>query len=768
MRPTPAEIAAALRRTRPDWLPRVYPNGKVENGTFFLGNADGEAGRSLPIPLAVGKGEALADFAGGFQGDDLDLYARGRRLELSEAMAEAASFLGLGGGPSHRANGAGSAQPKAPTDVEKAETSHRLWRRAVTDSDALDRYLTDVRGIPKPVGGWPDAVRFHPDAPYGFAAGRHLPALLMPKSDRAGRICGLHAVFLKPGGSGKADVSPSKKSFGAGGVVIVRASGETVLACEGPEDALSLAVAVPDAAVVCTAGAGTLHRVANHLPPETKRVVLVADRDAAGHAGAEKAAAMIHNAGVSVAIALPPEGVKDVNDLLRMQGVEALKIMLKDAAPFAKAGDGTDASDAQDALGNGSVLELISAASIIPRPIHWLWDGWLAQGKLHILAGSPGTGKTTIALSMAATITTGERWPDGSTAAKGDVLIWSGEDNPTDALVPRLLASGADLNRIHFVVGVRDGDRVRPFDPAADMAKLAAAMARLPNLHLLVIDPIVSAVSGDSHKNAEVRRGLQPLVDLAQQAGVAVLGISHFTKGTAGRDPTERVTGSLAFGALARLVMCTAKPAEDGAKRRLVRAKSNIGPDGSGFEYDLVQTPLPSHSGIIGQAVCWGDALEGSARTLLAEVETIPDDGDTGALAKAEAFLRNLLANGPMPADKVKTAAKEAGAKWATVRRAKEALGIVPIKRGMSGGWWWVLPSDPPEDAHPASVDAQHETMSTFGKNEHLRRCSSLAEDAHQNGGKPEGAHPQSVRHPHEHLRPGDDSEEGTAWEAML
>lgn len=457
-----------------------------------------------------------------------------------------------------------------------------------------------------------------------------------------------------------------------------------------------------------------------------------------------------------------------MNDLLRMQGVEALKIMLEHAVPFTEVGDSTDASNAEDTHGNGSALELISAASIIPRPIQWLWDGWLAQGKLHILAGAPGTGKTTIALAMAATISAGGRWPDGTAAIEGDVLIWSGEDGLDDALVPRLLASGANLNRIHFVSGVRDGDRVRPFDPATDMAKLFATMAQLSNPRLIVIDPIVSAVNGDSHKNAEVRRGLQPLVDLAQQTGMAVLGISHFTKGTAGRDPTERVTGSLAFGALARLVMCTAKPAEDGAKRRLVRAKSNIGPDGGGFEYDLVQTRVPNHSDIIGQAVRWGNALEGSARALLAEVETTPGDGDTGALAKAEAFLRNLLADGAVPADKVKNAAEEAGAKWATVRRAKDALGIVTIKRGMNGGWWWMFPSDPPEDAHPASEDAQHGTMSTFGGNEHLRRRSSPAEDAHRDGGKPEGAHLQSVRHPHEHLRPGEDSEEGTGWEAML
>ena len=92
-------------------------------------------------------------------------------------------------------------------------------------------------------------------------------------------------------------------------------------------------------------------------------------------------------------------------------------------------------------------------------------------------------------------------------------------------------------------------------------------------LALLIVDPIVSAVATDSHKNGEVRRGLQPLVDLAAAQGCALLGITHYSKGTAGRDPLERVTGSVAFGALARLVFGTAKPTEEGAPRRMVRAK---------------------------------------------------------------------------------------------------------------------------------------------------------------------------------------------------
>ena len=239
---------------------------------------------------------------------------------------------------------------------------------------------------------------------------------------------------------------------------------------------------------------------------------------------------------------------------------------------------------------------LLRGSDVKPEPVTWLWRDWLAVGKLHVLAGAPGQGKTTIALAMAATITSGGRWPDGSPCAPANVLIWSGEDDPADTLVPRLLAMGADLKRVYFVSGTRVAGELQLFDPARDLVLLTAQAERIGSVALLVVDPVVSTVAGDSHKNGEVRRALQPLVDLAATLRVAVLGISHFTKGSAGRDPVERVTGSIAFGAVARIVMCAAKVnGKDGSeaeRRILARAKSNIGPDDGGFEYSIEQTEV--------------------------------------------------------------------------------------------------------------------------------------------------------------------------------
>lgn len=347
-----------------------------------------------------------------------------------------------------------------------------------------------------------------------------------------------------------------------------------------------------------------------------------------------------------------------------------------------------------------SRVKLLSGTSLQPEPIQWIWRGWLAAGKLHLLAGAPSSGKTTMAIGFASTVTVGGCWPDGTVADAGHVLVWSAEDDPADSLLPRFLAGGGDPRLIHFVGHIAEDGRRRPFDPARDFGDLVSAARQLPGLRLIILDPLVSAVSADSHRNAEVRRCLQPVVDAATELGCAVLGITHFTKGTQGRDPLDRVTGSLAFGALARLVMCTARPAGDGAKRRLVRAKSNIGPDGDGFEFDLEDMMIPEHPGVAGARVVWGDPLEGHARALLAEVEK-PSRNDVeaaSALGEAERFLLDALASGPVPAIRIKGDAEQIGLAWKTVRNAKASLGIQSVKMGMEAGWCWTRP----EDAHDA------------------------------------------------------------------
>lgn len=340
-------------------------------------------------------------------------------------------------------------------------------------------------------------------------------------------------------------------------------------------------------------------------------------------------------------------------------------------------------------LGPRDKVILTCGTDLTPEPYRWLWQYWLAMGKLHILAGAPGQGKTTIALAMAATITIGGRWPDGSRCAPGNVLIWSGEDDPSDTLVPRLMAAGADRARCYFIEGARRDGEVVPFDPARDLGQLLEAIEKIGGISLLVIDPVVSAVTGDSHKNTEVRRALQPLVDLAAKCDCAVLGITHFAKGGQGTDPAQRVVGSVAFTAVARVVMVAAKVKgdEEGRDARiLARSKSNVGPDDGGFQYHLEQSePIP---GIHASHIAWGKAVEGTARELLTDPDDAPQDDTSDAVEMLRAELDSVLwTNSEDAAKPLKAAGFSKKQIWA----ASKKVGVERKKDGMKGGWMWRL-----------------------------------------------------------------------------
>jgi putative DNA primase/helicase len=328
------------------------------------------------------------------------------------------------------------------------------------------------------------------------------------------------------------------------------------------------------------------------------------------------------------------------------------------------------------------------AASYTMKPIDWLWQGHFARGKLHILAGAPGTGKTTHGLEAAAIVSRGGNWPDGTTTSQGNVLIWSGEDDIEDTLVPRLVAAGADLSHVKFIEGTKDEDGSRAFDPSIDMPRLAREIfdMAVPPV-LVIIDPVASTVSGDSHKAAEVRAGLQPLVDLAKSLHFAALGIHHFAKNTQGREPMDRLIGSIGFAAVSRVVLVVVRPADHTAPFRLVRAKSNIGPTGGGFEYHLLQQ-LVGDERVAAQSIEWGQPLEGSPHALLG-VEQFDKERD--ALGEAIEFLKDFLAGGAKPASEVYTASDANGHAKKTLQRAKKIVGVKMAKVGLQGGWTWEL-----------------------------------------------------------------------------
>lgn len=343
--------------------------------------------------------------------------------------------------------------------------------------------------------------------------------------------------------------------------------------------------------------------------------------------------------------------------------------------------------------GSGKLSRAILGSSVTPVPYDWLWKYWLCRGKLELIAGAPEAGKTTIALSFIATITTGGNWPDGTRSPVGHALIWSGEDGIKDTLTPRLIACGANMDLVHLVPGVFN----------IETFKYEASIIR--DLAICMVDPVVLGVSGDSHKNAEIRRGLQPLQNIAEDTNSLMFGVTHFTKGTAGRDPVERITGSLAFGAAPRLVMATVKPREPGEDFCLVRAKTNIGPAGGGFNYKLFQKPLVEFNIPEAQFIKWGDAVTGTAKELLDDSEDVSEkDNKPTKRESAKGWLWELLKDGPVAANAVMLKMDEAGISNATLRRAKAALGV--ISKQYNNQHWWCLPGMEPADAHgPVDID---------------------------------------------------------------
>lgn len=362
-------------------------------------------------------------------------------------------------------------------------------------------------------------------------------------------------------------------------------------------------------------------------------------------------------------------------------------------------------------------VELITASEIIPEPIDWLWLNWIAKGKLQLLAGMAATGKTTLGLNFAATVSSGGKWPDDLCAIQGKILIWSGEDDIKDTLIPRLVLQGANTENIYFISTIAEENGVkRSFNPANDISKLENNIEKLSDVALIIIDPIVSMINRDSNSNGDVRKGLQPLIDLASKYNIAILGITHFSKGTADRVPLERVTGSLAFGAVARIVLVTIKDLNSDGRYILAKAKANICTEHDGFYYSIEIGALDKYSEIITSKINWGQAIYGSTTNLLSQT---PDKIEKiSRLEEAKDFLLEFLSTGPQLSTDVATAAEADFISKATLRRAKENLGIESIPAGVNENgkrqWAWQLPIEVLK-----SIDAQAEELSIY-ENEHL------------------------------------------------
>ncbi|MCB9838401.1 MAG: AAA family ATPase [Phycisphaeraceae bacterium] len=321
-------------------------------------------------------------------------------------------------------------------------------------------------------------------------------------------------------------------------------------------------------------------------------------------------------------------------------------------------------------------------ADVHAESVRWVWPGVLAAGKLTLLAGDPGLGKSFITLDLAARVTNGGPWPPDGSGPVGEprgVVLLSAEDDPADTIRPRLDAAGADIARICLLDGLRLADGAYDeFDLQRHIAMLEEVLESKRDIGLVIIDPI-SAYTGhaDTHNNASVRALLKPLSTLAQDYRCAVLTVTHLRKGGSG-GALYRTMGSLAFTAAARSVWAVMKEKDRPTSRLFLPVKSNIGADSEGYRYTIEEG-----------RVAW-------------DPEPVPYDADEGmfgtkapgaATAEQVEWLRSRLATGPVASGDVERSCKKSGYSWESIRKhAKVILGVRSVKRDKQ--WFWTLPPE--------------------------------------------------------------------------
>lgn len=238
-----------------------------------------------------------------------------------------------------------------------------------------------------------------------------------------------------------------------------------------------------------------------------------------------------------------------------------------------------------------SGLATTCLATIRPMPLRWLVPCRIPQGKLVMLAGDGGHGKSTVTLNIAACLSRG--WKcfglDYEPLAPCDVLLVSCEDDFGDTVVLRLLSASADLHRIHRVDGVKDKDgKALPFC-LAHYQEMEEELEARPDVRLVVIDPAGAYIgrSGvDDHKDSDLRSLLGPLAELAARRNVTILIVKHFNRSFSAKA-VHRVTGSAGYINTVRAAFAVVSDPKDDATKLLLPLKFNIGPKPAGLAFRL-------------------------------------------------------------------------------------------------------------------------------------------------------------------------------------
>ena len=350
----------------------------------------------------------------------------------------------------------------------------------------------------------------------------------------------------------------------------------------------------------------------------------------------------------------------------------------------------------------------VRLSDVEEQEVEWLWTNRIPIGKLTLLAGDPGLGKSFVTVDMAARVSTGASWPDCSAESQpvGSVVLFNCEDDIADTVLPRLIRAGGDPSKVIALQGVRitDGEgqqRQRGFSLDRDLPALIEVLKSNPDARLVVIDP-VSAYCGqtDSHNNTDVRGMLAPLAELASHHRVAIVMVTHLAKGK-GNKSVYRAMGSLAFAAAARAVWYVAKDHGDDSRRLILMAKMNVCQESAGVAYRLSDG-----------AVCWDEVPVQMTADEHLEQEMQPERKSSGpgkAVVHAIEWLTETLSSGSMLVTEIERLADDAGISMPTLKRAKRQTGVKSRRQGFGPDSVvrWLLPST--DDDSDSSADNEAE-----------------------------------------------------------
>ena len=322
---------------------------------------------------------------------------------------------------------------------------------------------------------------------------------------------------------------------------------------------------------------------------------------------------------------------------------------------------------------------IVTANTIQREAVSWLWEGYIPLGAFTILEGNPDVGKTMVALAIAAAVSDGRPMPSGK-ADKSNacpVLYLTAEDSLSQTVIPRLRAAGADLPRVQ-VKKVNGADLLLP-TAIEDLR----ALVRQTGCRLVVLDPLngyLDASRINVNSEQDVRQALQPLRALAEQEGIAIIGLRHLNKAS-DKPALHRGAGSIALTAVARSVLLVARHPDDPGLRVLLSQKCNLIEDSK--KQTLGFRIAKRDDG--GPHLEWlPDPVQIDAEELLAPRKPGPTP-DT--LEKAKAYLRDHLSQGPKRRRDIIESGKKVHLNERTLDRAADAIGVVSTPQGKERLW---------------------------------------------------------------------------------